>query len=221
MTQQPMLKYCGNQSLQDVVISLRSKATHIGLIFTPESKRKVSVYEAESWFRELGDQIKGKKIVGVFVNSTIDAIKEAVNRLPIDIIQCHGNESAEDLLFLKKQIKKPVWKAIHHGDHAIELMRSYQGIASGFVIDTKVQHAWGGSGQSFNWAAVPDYLEEAARQGALCFIAGGIHADNVEKLLHFEPAGIDIASGIETNAKKDRSKIKMIERKVTEHDSAT
>lgn len=215
-----LLKYCGNHSIDDLSLTMTSQATHIGLIFTTESKRHVSISEAEKWFEAIGTETD-KQIVGVFVNNTIELIEEAVRRLPIDIIQCHGDETPEDCLVLKKKLKKPIWKVIHHQDHAVEHMKTYKGIASGFVIDTKTTKAWGGSGQSFNWSAIPDYLAEAKRQGVPCFIAGGVNENNIEKLLSYSPSGIDIASGIETSFQKDRARINLIEGKVIEHDRTT
>ncbi|MED5075681.1 N-(5'-phosphoribosyl)anthranilate isomerase, partial [Anoxybacillus geothermalis] len=72
-------------------------------------------------------------------------------------------------------------------------------------------------GVAFDWEAVPRYLEEAARQGVPCFIAGGVTPDNIERLLLYRPDGIDISSGIETDGRKDPTKMKQIEEKIKHH----
>jgi phosphoribosylanthranilate isomerase len=93
-------------------------------------------------------------------------------------------------------------------------MRQYAGVADGYVVDSRVSGAWGGTGVAFDWSNVPFYLEEAARQAVPCFIAGGITPENVERLLAYRPYGIDISSGIEENGEKSVEKMKEIEKKV-------
>ncbi|MFC7391573.1 phosphoribosylanthranilate isomerase [Scopulibacillus cellulosilyticus] len=207
----PLLKFCGNHSLSDLKLAVQSEAQFIGIVFAKESKRQVSISEAEAWFRTI--QLKPcQKLVGVFVNSPVSFIKRAVGRLPIDVIQCHGNETVDDILDLKCQINKPVWKAIHQDQDTVKKMQAYEGVIDGFIIDTKTAK-WGGSGVSFDWQHVPAYTKEAKRQGVHCFIAGGIRPDNIDRLLTYEPEGIDIASGIETELRKDPEKIRQIAKK--------
>ncbi|MBM7645286.1 phosphoribosylanthranilate isomerase [Scopulibacillus daqui] len=208
---QPLLKFCGNHSLNDLALSIQSKAHFIGIVFAKESRRSVIVSEAEVWFRKIGLRAY-QKLVAVFVNSPAAVIQDAAMRLPIDVIQCHGNETVDEIVDLKLQVKKPIWKAIHQDQHTVFKMRKYEGVVDGFIIDTKTVQ-WGGSGISFDWKHIPLYMEEAKRQGVHCFIAGGIGPDNIDHLLAYEPDGIDIASGIETELKKDPVKIRQIERK--------
>lgn len=208
------LKYCGNRTASDLQKSAQSKADYVGLIFA-ESKRKVEVEAVKQWLQyiSLGD----KQLVGVFVDAPIDKITYAASQLPLAVIQCHGNETAEYIAKIKEATGLSVWKAIHHDGNALAKMRQYAGIADGYVVDSRVSGAWGGTGISFDWENVPFYLEEAARQAVPCFIAGGITPENVEKLLSYRPYGIDISSGIEENGEKSAKKMKEIEKKVANY----
>lgn len=208
------LKYCGNRTASDLQKSVQSKADYVGLIFA-ESKRRVEVEAAKQWLKciSLGD----KQLVGVFVNAPIDKIIGAASQLPLAVIQCYGDETVEYIAKIKEATGLAVWKAIHHDGNALAKMKQYAGIADGYVVDSRVSGAWGGTGISFDWKNVPFYLEEAARQAAPCFIAGGITPENVEKLLSYRPYGIDISSGIEENGEKSVKKMKEIEKKVANY----
>ncbi|MGP3561769.1 phosphoribosylanthranilate isomerase [Geobacillus sp. BK01] len=205
------LKYCGNRSADDVQIALASGADYLGFIFA-ESKRRVSPAEVKRWLASA--PLGGKQLVGVFVNAAAEQIAAVAAAVPLHIIQCHGRETPAELQAVKEVTGLPAWKAIHHGSGALDAMRQYAGIVDGYVVDSRVAGAWGGTGVSFDWEAVPRYLEEAARQGVPCFIAGGITPDNVERLLAYRPTGIDISSGIETDGRKDPAKMKQIEAKI-------
>ena len=209
----PLLKYCGNHCFQDYKLTVNSNAHFIGFIFYKGSKRYVEPLQVLKWTT---DYLKNRyqKLVGVFVNPKLDEIKEALNYLPLDIIQLHGNESPHFVKKNKAVLNIPIWKAIHHDDNALTQMKQYRGLASGYVIDVKTKDAWGGTGQSFNWDAVPLYKKEAERQNVPCFIAGGINPENISDLLMYRPYGIDLASGIETNGVKSKALIDELERKV-------
>jgi len=208
------LKYCGNRSADDVQAAFASGADYLGFIFA-KSRRNVSPDEVKRWLTPMA--LGGKQLVGVFVNDSVDRIAAVARQLPLHVIQCHGHETPAELAAVKEATRRAVWKVIHHGDGAIEAMKQYAGVADGYVVDSRVVGAWGGTGVSFDWKAVPRYLEEAARQGVPCFIAGGITPDNVERLLAYRPDGIDMSSGIETDGRKDPAKMKRIEEKVKQY----
>lgn len=206
-----LLKYCGHRSLSDLQKGAKSQADYLGLIFA-ESKRKVDAQQVSEWLNTV--TLGGKKLVGVFVNETMERISDVARIVPLSVIQCHGDESVEQVANVKAATGLPVWKAIHHEEGALAHMKQYASVVDGYVVDSRVRGAYGGTGVSFDWESVPVYLEEAARQGVPCFIAGGITLENVEQLLIYEPHGIDISSGIEEHGEKSAAKMKEIEKKV-------
>ncbi len=207
------IKYCGNQSYSDYLLVRESQATYIGLIFVKGSKRYVTPTDAASWIKETPLK-PHQRIVGVFVNPDRDSLKQVLEAIPLDVIQLHGTESPEFLKTVRTFFSGEIWKAIHHKENALETMKRYRGSVDGYLVDSKVTGAWGGTGQSFDWAYVPRYLEEARKEGVPCFIAGGVNADNVEALLKLNPDGIDLASGIEEGNEKSHTRIQALERKV-------
>jgi phosphoribosylanthranilate isomerase len=208
----PKLKYCGNRSFEDWCTVNDSKADFIGVIFAP-SKRKVIPEQVKEWMRDW-PLSENKKLVGVFVHATVGQIQEVLDSIPLDIIQCHGDETALEVEEIKLRTGKSVWKAIHHDKESINKMKSFKGIADGFVIDTKTVSSWGGTGTSFDWHSIPDYIQEATEQDVICFIAGGVKPSNMRTLVRYQPSGIDISSGIEQGERKQRELINKIEKEV-------
>ncbi|MFC3882716.1 phosphoribosylanthranilate isomerase [Bacillus songklensis] len=207
-----ILKYCGMTCEEDYQLVLTSKATHIGFIFAKESKRYVEPEEVRRWVTKFG---KGqKKLVGVFVNESMEQVWNTALQVPLDVIQLHGAETIEDVRGLKTQGAAEVWKAIPHSDQTIEKMQEYADVVDAFLIDSKVKGQFGGTGQAFNWGFVPVYQRFAKTAGIPCIIAGGIDADNMVQLSSYGIDGIDVSSGIETNGRKDGEKIQKIEREI-------
>ncbi|KGX93990.1 N-(5'-phosphoribosyl)anthranilate isomerase [Pontibacillus halophilus JSM 076056 = DSM 19796] len=205
------VKLCGNRSQADYKKSVESGAPYIGVIFA-ESKRQVLPEAVNEWIKNHPPK-PHQRIVGVFVNPSIQRIEEVLSLTRLDILQLHGNETEATILAIKERFPLPVWKAIPHHEKAVQQMKLYEGIIDGYVIDAKVQGAFGGTGISFDWSHVPTYINEGKRQGVPCFIAGGVRPENVDELLGYEPFGIDVSSGTETDEQKDTKKIESIVRR--------
>jgi phosphoribosylanthranilate isomerase len=194
---------------------MESKADFVGLIFA-QSKRRVTPEQVKIWIEK--QPLPDKKLVGVFVRATLAEIQKVLDTVPLDVIQCHGDETPEEVEEIKMNTGCKVWKAIHHSKDSIHKMKAFKGIVDGFVIDTKTVNSWGGTGTSFDWESIPDYLQEAKEQGVICFIAGGVDPSNVSELVTYLPGGIDISSGIEQEEKKDQELIKRIENEVDRYE---
>ncbi|MBN8236035.1 phosphoribosylanthranilate isomerase [Halobacillus kuroshimensis] len=208
---EPIVKLCGNQSLSDTAKTASSKASHLGFIFVKRTKRYVRPERVGRWIQKIRPR---QKLVGVFIDPTIDELEEILHFVPLDVIQLHGNETVSQLLQIKEAFGLPVWKVIHHQDGGLEQMDVFKGVADGFIVDSKVEGASGGTGVRFDWEAVPAYRDAAFDQGVPCLIAGGIKPQNVGELLNYQPEGIDISSGIERENKKDIGNIQAIMKEV-------
>ncbi|MGM7721924.1 phosphoribosylanthranilate isomerase [Metabacillus sp. Hm71] len=210
----PLLKFCGVRSLKDLKLVSQSQADYIGFIFA-ESKRKVDPKAVKAWISEMN--LSGKKLVAVFVNPSEAEINQVLTEVPIDVIQFHGNESVEEIKKVRDTFKGTVWKALHHHPNTLEEMKEYQDIVDGFIIDSRLKGQWGGTGVSFDWSAVPHYITFTKTNNKLCFIAGGVNENNIEKLLTYNPQGIDLSSGIEVDEQKSKDKIKQVEERVLKY----
>jgi phosphoribosylanthranilate isomerase len=73
-----------------------------------------------------------------------------------------------------------------------------------YLLDTKSEDAYGGTGQSFNRQIA---VGVAGRIPVI--IAGGLNPDNVAGVVEeVHPWGVDVSSGVETDGQKDMAKIK-------------
>ncbi|MEC2070825.1 phosphoribosylanthranilate isomerase [Alkalihalophilus marmarensis] len=211
-TLRPLVKICGNYHQEDVASVTATDVDYMGFVFVP-SKRQVTIDQVISWL----DAHPGlnQKIVALFVNESISVIKEVCNALPVEVVQCHGTESIEYIKELRAELDCKIWKVIHADDQALAVINSFKGLVDGYVVDCKVSGQWGGTGESFNWDLIPSFLEEGKRQGVKVLIAGGVSPDNIDKLVSYQPDGIDISSGVETNGHKDQNKIEYIIERVS------
>ncbi|MFV2050890.1 MULTISPECIES: phosphoribosylanthranilate isomerase [Metabacillus] len=208
------LKFCGVQSLEDLQVVSDSIAQYIGFIFA-ESKRKVNPHLVGQWLKEVNTK---KKVAAVFVNPTVEEVHSVLKHVPVDVIQFHGNETIEQINQVREIYPGFIWKALHHHDHTLEEMKKYVELVDGFVVDSRTKGQWGGTGVSFDWDAVPVYLEFAAKYNKICFIAGGVNEENISNLLNYHPQAIDLSSGIEVDRKKSKEKIRLIEERVLQHE---
>lgn len=199
------LKFCGITSESDYQKAIALLPDYAGFIFA-DSKRKVDPEDVAKWI--LTNSNGSTLHVGVFVNASEDEMVNTATQADIDIIQAHGTEKLDVLKQVKERTNKMIFKTIHHGEQAIELMKKYKEVADGYVIDTLSDAGWGGTGKSFDWQSVPEYEAEAAEQGKLCLIAGGVNPDNMKELISCGAKGIDVSSGTETGGVKDERKLK-------------
>lgn len=85
---------------------------------------------------------------------------------------------------------------------------AYVGTIDALLLDTYDPLYGGGSGKTFAWDRIPAYQAWTHQHGIPLFVAGGLTADNAEKLVHeYHPEGLDVSSGVETNGVKDIAKI--------------
>jgi phosphoribosylanthranilate isomerase len=215
----PLLKYCGNHSLTDIELSLKGRANYIGVVFA-ESKRKVTPCDVNEWLASVAWKPE-KKLVGLFVNEEIEEIERVQTIVSLDVIQCHGNESVGYIKELKETIDLPIWKVIHHTEGAWETMEDYAPFVDSFVVDSKVRGEWGGTGTSFDWSHIPNYLQVGRKLNKTVFIAGGINPHNVGDLLAYHPDGIDLSSGIEIDGTKSEVEMKQLEEGIDKYESST
>jgi len=173
------VKICGISRLEEVEYVNAACPDYIGFVFA-RSSRFVALGTAIKLKHSLDPEIKA---VGVFVNETIENIlKIGV----IDMIQLHGTESEDYIRELKSKTSKPV----------IKVNRASQS-ADYLLFDSPSP----GSGQTFDWAAIP-------KTGKPFFLAGGLNPQNVaEAIKQTAPFAVDVSSGVETNGVKDAAKI--------------
>lgn len=165
----------------------------IGLIFYGRSPRYVNSSETAASVTSL----ISKKIVGVFVNESVDEVVSKCTDYQLSYIQLHGNETPEYLNLLRKRIPTTtkLIKAFSIREaEDLKPSNEYERFCEYFLFDTATI-GYGGSGQSFDWSILQCY------KGLTPFLlSGGIGPDSIESLLDFEHrmfAGLDLNSRFE------------------------
>lgn len=197
-------KICGITRIEDALAAVEAGADAIGLVFYAKSPRAVSIEQAAAILQALPPFVTS---VGLFVDMPRDELQQLLQRLPLDLLQFHGDESPADC----EGHGRPYIKAlrVRPGEDVAAAMAPYAG-AQGILLDTFVEGVPGGTGASFDWSLVP---EDAAKP---IILAGGLDADNVAAAIRqVRPHAVDVSGGVEASKGiKDAGKIRAFVRAV-------
>jgi len=221
----PQIKICGLKDSQTIQHMHGLAINYIGLVFAP-SKRQVSILEGKQLVSAIhlikSSEAKPIEAVAVCVDMPIVELKQLIVETKVDIVQLHGNEDVSYIAECKVSFPNmKLWKAISIKDDVlieqqIHQLSTYIHLLDAVVIDAP----GGGTGKVFNWEAINSFREITRQYGISLFVAGGLHADNVELLLAaYEIDGVDVSSGVETDGVKDILKIKRFVGKVINDDT--
>jgi phosphoribosylanthranilate isomerase len=191
------VKICGITRIEDATAAARAGADAIGLVFEPKSPRYVKPDQAQAIMRALPPFVT---VVGLFVNAAPDTVETVLNRVPLDLLQFHGDETPEQC----RRYHRPYIKAIHmRADVNLHDQAHRYADAEGLLLDTAAANVAGGSGQTFDWSLVP------ADPGKPVILAGGLTPENVaEAVRKVRPFAVDVSSGVEqSKGIKDAQKI--------------
>jgi phosphoribosylanthranilate isomerase len=181
------VKICGITSPEDAAAAVEAGADAIGLVFYAASRRAVSPDEAAKIAAAISPLVM---TVGLFVNAPTETVLSTLERVPLNLLQFHGDESPEYC----REFHRPYLKALPVTDSE-ELRRSMDSYpeARGFLLDTAAAGQFGGTGKTFDWGLVPS---DSPRPLVL---AGGLGPDNVAAAISaVGPAAVDVSSGVES-----------------------
>lgn len=188
------VKFCGLTRREDVDAANALGATYAGVIFaggprtqTPESAR--ALLHASDAARP----------VGVFRAQARDAIRRALDVLPLSAVQLHGDVTTDDVAATREHGVDEVWSVVRVGtdglpDGVEALFRE----ADAVVLDTASASGLGGTGERFDWGRVAGALEAMPRRARLV-LAGGLRPENVAGAIRvLRPDVVDVSSGVES-----------------------
>lgn len=181
------IKICGITRLEDAQAASELGVDALGFVFYGKSPRYIEPAKAAAIIRQLPDSISA---VGLFVNPTQQQIDEVLKDCPLDIIQLHGDESAD---FCRAQTL-PVMKAIAVSC-ADDLVRATS-YGCAVLLDAKAPASvFGGTGKSFDWSLLHDFAHPYP-----LILAGGLNPGNVAEALAVRQwFAVDVSSGVETS----------------------
>ncbi len=190
-------KICGITRPQDALAAAEAGADAIGLVFFSASPRYVNVAQALDISATLPPFVSK---VGLFVNAPATEVRTILERVPLDLLQFHGDERPD----FCKQFNKPYIKAINvkAGMDLLQYASLYSE-ASGLLFDSFLNDSPGGTGITFNWALIP------AKLSLPVILSGGLNPENVAAAVRqVRPWAVDVSSGVErAKGIKDAQKI--------------
>ncbi len=206
------IKICGLSRREDIESVNMVSPDYIGFIMGfPKSHRNITIERAKILRAGLKE---GIQVVGVFVDAEISMIVDACAQKVIDVIQLHGREDIRYIERLKAvlasvEVQAKIIKAIQ--------VKSKEDLAliKEVPADMILLDAGMGDGKLFSQEQM-ELLKSVNRD---YFLAGGLNPENVSELLEsLHPFGVDVSSGVETEKKKDRKKIRRFVQNVRDYD---
>lgn len=191
-------KICGITRMEDALAAVEAGADAIGFVFYAKSPRAVSVQQARAIIQALPPFVT---TVGLFVNASRCELGEILDAVPLDLLQFHGDETAEQC----EGWRRPYIKALRvkSGDDIAAAVDAYPS-ASGVLLDTYVEGVPGGTGEAFDWSLIPQALSKPL------ILAGGLTPENVaDAVARVKPYAVDVSGGVEASKGiKDHAKIR-------------
>ena len=196
------IKFCGIRRLEDVAAVNLCQPDYMGMILSGGFRRSISQEQAQRLVQEKSDAIAA---VGVFVNESSETICRMAEQLHLQVIQLHGNESAEQIQTLQQKTGLPVWKALRIGTLE-ELEAAGTNPADCLILEGKTGAGIGGTGVCADWELLARHSWSRS-----FFLAGGLQPENVlEAIATVSPTGVDFSSGIEEDGVKSLRRMKQL-----------
>ncbi len=193
------IKICGITREQDLAAAVAAGADALGFVFYAPSPRYVTPERAAQLLAHVPAFVTR---VGLFVNEQAEAVRAVLARVPLELLQFHGDEDAAYC----SQFGRPWIKAarVKPGFDLLEYASAFAkapGVA-GLLLDADVE-GYGGGGKTFDWTLIPRNLPLPV------ILSGGLHPGNVaEAVCALRPWAVDVSSGVEAaRGIKDAQKI--------------
>jgi phosphoribosylanthranilate isomerase len=193
------IKICGIKTLPDALAAVKAGADYLGFNFYPKSVRFIEKDTFAAITSILKREYPHVKLVGVFVNASVEEVQDILATCSLDLAQLHGDETPEML----KQLAPRAFKAFQGVPENVEAYTRNE--APACLIDASVKGVYGGTGVTADWSAAAELAERYP-----ILLAGGLNPDNVaEAVQQVLPWGVDVASGVEASpGSKDADKMK-------------
>ena len=201
------IKICGIKTLNDALAAIEAGADYLGFNFYPKSVRFIEKDACAEITSVLKNEYPHIELVGVFVNSSVEDVKDILEDCSLDLAQLHGDETAETLNELEGKAFK-AFRGIPENINGFERQD-----APAFLVDASVKGLYGGTGVAADWNGAA----ELAKKYQL-LLAGGLTPENVaDAVRQVKPWGVDVASGVESApGEKDAAKMKAFVQAVRE-----
>ena len=203
------IKICGLREPDHALVAAQAGADAIGVVFYPESPRYLTPPDAARVAAVLPPFVS---VVGLFVNADAREVRRAIEEVPLDLLQFHGDETPEYCA----QFGRPFVRAVRMeaGTDLLEYAGRFSR-ARALLLDAFLPGQPGGTGHTFDWAHIPRDLPIPL------ILSGGLTAANVGRAVReVRPWAVDVSSGVEASrGVKDPRKIVEFIRSVQSEDA--
>ncbi|MFV0360758.1 phosphoribosylanthranilate isomerase [Tropicimonas sp.] len=195
MPENVRVKICGVRRPQDISAAVAAGAAYVGINFFPKSPRYLDTEAASALAVEVP---AGLAKVGLTVDAAEEELDRIVARVPLDMLQLHGHESAERVARIRQRYGLPVMKVVGVADEGdLPALQEYARVADQILVDTRPPRNAalpGGNGLIFDWRLIA-----GRRWPVPWMLAGGLTPENVAEAMHLTGARqVDVSSGVET-----------------------
>ena len=212
MSAMTRVKICGVTRPEDARLAVEQGAWAIGLILGADSPRACDPATAEEIAAELRREVE---IAGVFVNAPLDELTAVAERVPLSILQLHGDEGPAYCREAARRTGAKVMKAVRVKDASSvrDLERFHTDL---HLLDAHVPGSRGGTGERFDWDLASAHSHEVP-----LVLSGGLTPENVgEGIAAVRPFAVDVASGTEAEpGRKDPARVTAFFRAVAAADA--
>ena len=178
------IKICGITRLPDALHAVRHGADALGFVFWRESPRYIDPADAAEIIAALPGNVM---TVGVFVNESIDGIRDVVAKTGLSAVQLHGDEPVEYAAELRWPVLRAI--AVDATDEACDAWP----VHTTFLVDAVDRVQRGGTGRLVDW----DRAAALARTRRIVLAGGLTEANVADAIVRVGPFGVDVSSGVE------------------------
>jgi phosphoribosylanthranilate isomerase len=190
------VKICGLKTEAALEAALAHGADYVGLVFFPPSPRSIDPEKA----KPLATKARGRaKVVALLVDPEDALIDAVVKLVEPDMLQLHGEETAERAVAVRRRWDLPVIKAIKVATaNGARLALNYRAMVDYILFDARPPEGAtrpGGHGAAFDWS-----LLNGVKEHVPYILSGGLTPDNVADAIRTTRAPIvDVSSGVESS----------------------
>ena len=185
------IKVCGITQLKQLQQLEGLNIDFAGLIFYKDSPRYMGDKIDKAALKNSDFDLKK---VGVFVNPEMIDVLDAIDEYGLDVVQLHGNESAEMCDDLSGEVEVIKAFSVDAKSNIDEMIAEYDAVCDYYLFDTAGKDP-GGNGEKFDWKILTKAKIEKP-----FFISGGISVDDIaalKKFKHPDFFGVDVNSRFE------------------------
>ena len=182
-----LIKICGVTRPEDAVVAVTAGCEAVGVILWPGSPRHIDWQHARTVRAAIPKHVL---LVGVFVDADRKEVEEAITGIGLDAVQLSGAMANNDWSEFSSRAR--CLRAVRVGPGPLEMSNRQKSIED-YVLDTRVDGAYGGTGKTFDWNLVAGY-----RDWGRIWLAGGLTPGNVgSAIATVRPYAVDVSSGVE------------------------